>query len=273
MSDSEPHSNSFRKRLFEILEPAPDTDISSKVLDIALLVLILLNVIAVILETIPGWRKTYGDYCDAFETFSLVVFSIEYFLRLWTCVESEEYSHSTKGRIKFALSPLALIDLLAILPFILHFLFPVDLRIVRILRFVRIFRVFKLYRYSKTLQILAKVCGQKKEDLLLTLIFGFFFLIIASSLMFLLEREAQPEAFSSIPAAMWWGVATLTTVGYGDIYPVTPFGKALGSIIAIIGIGMFALPAGILASGFSEAMESRKKTTTVCPHCGKDIDH
>jgi voltage-gated potassium channel len=273
MSDLEPPSSNLRKRLFEILEPAPEKDLSSKVLDIGLLVLILLNVIAVILETIPGWRKEYGTYCDAFETFSLAVFSIEYFLRLWTCVESEEYSHPTKGRIKFAISPLALIDLLAILPFILHFIFPVDLRVVRILRFVRIFRVFKLYRYSKTLQILGKVFGQKKEDLLITLVFGFFFLIIASSLMFLLEREAQPKAFSSIPAAMWWGVATLTTVGYGDIYPVTPFGKALGSIIAIVGIGMFALPAGILASGFSEAMESRKDTATVCPHCGKDIDH
>ncbi len=273
MSDLENSSNTARKRLFEILEPAPEKDLSSKALDIALLVLILLNVVAVILETISGWREAYGAYCDVFETFSLAVFSIEYFLRLWTCVESEEYSHPTKGRIKFALSPLALIDLLAILPFILSFLFPVDMRVVRILRFIRIFRVFKLYRYSKTLQILGKVCSEKKEDLLLTLVFGFFFLIIASSLMYLLERDAQPEAFSSIPAAMWWGVATLTTVGYGDIYPVTPFGKALGSIIAIIGIGMFALPAGILASGFSEAMESRKKETTICPHCGKDINH
>lgn len=273
MSELEPPSNNLRKRLFEILEPAPDKDLSSKILDIGLLVLILFNVIAVILETIPGWRDDYGDYGDAFETFSLIVFSIEYFLRLWTCVESEEYSHPTKGRIKFALSPLAIIDLLAILPFFLHFLLPVDLRVVRILRFVRIFRVFKLYRYSKTLQILGKVFSQKKEDLLLTLVFGFFFLIIASSLMFLLERDAQPDAFSSIPAAMWWGVATLTTVGYGDIYPVTPFGKALGSIIAIIGIGMFALPAGILASGFSEAMESRKKTASTCPHCRKDIEH
>ena len=269
----EPSSNKIRKRLFEILEPAPEKDLSSKALDIALLVLILLNVIAVILETIPKWNQDYSDYSKAFETFSLVIFSIEYFLRLWTCVESEEYSHPSKGRIKFAFSPLALIDLLTILPFLLYFLFPVDLRVLRIVRFMRIFRIFKIYRYSKTLQILVKVCGEKKEDLLLTLIFGFFFLIIASSLMFLLEREAQPEAFSSIPAAMWWGVATLTTVGYGDIYPITPFGKALGSLIAIIGIGMFALPAGILASGFSEAMASRKKENAICPHCGKVIKH
>ena len=272
MSPSVPHSNSFRKRLFEILEPAPEKDFSSKILDVLLLVLILLNIISVIIETIPRWREAYGNFFDLFEIFSLVIFSIEYFLRLWTCVESEEYSHSIKGRFKFALSPLALIDLLTILPFILYFLFPVDLRMMRILRFVRIFRVFKLYRYSKTLQILAKVCNQKKEDLLLTLVFGFFFLIIASSLMFLLEREVQPKSFSSIPAAMWWGVATLTTVGYGDVYPITPLGKALGSIIAIIGIGMFALPAGILASGFSEAIESQKNTTNFCPHCGKDVD-
>jgi len=97
-------------------------------------------------------------------------------------------------------------------------------------------------------------------------------LIIASSLMYFVEKDAQPEVFSSIPAAMWWGVATLTTVGYGDVYPVTTIGKLLGAIISLLGIGMFALPAGILASGFAEEIQKRRKGRRVCPHCGKDID-
>ena len=188
-------------------------------------------------------------------------------------VESDKYPDTTKGRINYALTPLAIIDLLAVLPFIFYFLFPTDLRVLRIIRLVRIFRIFKLYRYSKTLQTLAKVCMKKKEEFILTLVFGFFFLTIASTLMYLFEREVQSEAFTSIPAAMWWGVATLTTVGYGDIYPITPVGKLLGSFIAVIGIGMFALPAGILASGFSEVIESQKEADTSCPHCGKDINH
>jgi voltage-gated potassium channel len=264
---------SFRKRLFEILEPAPESDLSSKIVDITLLVLVLLNVIAVILESLPAWRESYGSYSDVFEAFSLTIFFLEYLLRIWVCVESEKYSHPTKGRIRYALTPLAIIDLLAILPFILYFLFPIDLRSLRVLRLVRILSIFKIYRYSKKLQTLAKVCINKKEELILTVVFGFFFLTIASSLIFLFESEVQPKAFSSIPAAMWWGVCTLTTVGYGDIYPITSVGKILGSFIAIIGIGMFALPAGILASGFSEVIESQKETATACPHCGKDIDH
>jgi voltage-gated potassium channel len=148
--------------------------------------------------------------------------------------------------------------LLAILPFYLLLLFP-DVALVESTDLFRLLRLLKLIRYSEALQTILRVIKIKKDELIMTLVTVFILLIFASSVMFFAEREAQPEAFPSIPAAMWWGVVTLTTVGYGDIYPVTAIGKLFGAILAFIGIGLFALPAGIIASGFSTEVEKRKE--------------
>jgi voltage-gated potassium channel len=126
-------------------------------------------------------------------------------------------------------------------------------------------------RYSSSLTVLVKVIRSKKEELTITLFSGLILLIIASSLVYIVEHDAQPEVFSSIPASMWWGTVTLTTVGYGDIYPKTMFGKFLGAFISILGIGLFALPAGIIASGFSSELQKPSTGPTICPYCGKDI--
>jgi len=136
---------------------------------------------------------------------------------------------------------------------------------------MRIFRLFKLGRYSSAMKTMARVLRNKKEELGITIFIVLLLLIIASSLMYFVENPVQPEVFSSIPAAMWWGVETLTTVGYGDVIPQTALGKALGMVIAILGIGMFALPAGILGSGFFEEVQSKRRESEVCPHCGKEI--
>jgi len=167
------------------------------------------------------------------------------------------------------LTPLALIDLLAVLPFYLSFI-STDLRILRILRVFRLLRMVKIARYSQTIQIFGRVLVATRTQLLLTVILMAILLLLASSLMYAVEQQAQPEAFSSIPAAMWWAIATLTTVGYGDIYPVTAWGKFFGSLISIFGIGMFALPTGVLGAAFLEEIQSEKKVT-ICPHCGKEI--
>lgn len=119
------------------------------------------------------------------------------------------------------------------------------------------------------LALINRVVNQKKEELVISLIFTLFLLLITSTLMYYIENEAQPENFSSIPETMWWGIATLTTVGYGDIYPVTPLGQFIGGVIAVIGIGLFALPTGILASGFSEELSNRKENANCCPTCGQ----
>ena len=154
-------------------------------------------------------------------------------------------------------TPMAMIDLLAILPFYLAF-WVTDLRFIRILRLLRIFRVIKVVRYSKALYTFGVVAKEKKEELVIVAVLGGIAIFMASALMYFVENEAQPNAFASIPHAMWWAVATLTTVGYGDITPITGLGKFLGAIIALVGIGMFALPAGILGSAFVEEFEIRR---------------
>ena len=126
-------------------------------------------------------------------------------------------------------------------------------------------------RYSESIKLFGKVLRAKKEELLIVVFAVFILLTISSSLLYYVEHEAQPEMFSNIPAAMWWGVATLTTVGYGDIYPITPAGKFLGAIISLLGIGLFALPAGILSSGFIEEIRRRKNKIRKCPHCGAKL--
>ncbi len=259
----------IKKRTYEILEVAKEGDFASKIFDIFIVSLIFLNVIFIILESVESLHKKYEFFFWLFDVFTLSIFSIEYILRLWSCTVDERYKEPLKGRIRFALTPMAMIDLLAILPFFLTFL-NLDLRILRTIRLFRLLRLLKMGRYFTALRVLGYVFIQKKEELTVSIFFVIILLIISSTLMFYIENEAQPEVFSSIPATMWWSIATLTTVGYGDIYPITPLGRLLGGIIAILGIGLFSLPAGIVASGFVEEYQNKKKTL-ICPHCGKNI--
>ncbi|MGC8744112.1 MAG: potassium channel family protein [Verrucomicrobiia bacterium] len=224
------------------------------------------------METVQSISQRYSSLFSGFEIFSVSIFTIEYLLRLWSCTSNPVYHHRIAGRIRFALTPLALIDLLAILPFYLPMFMKLDLRIIRILRLFRFLRLFKLARYSESIKILANVFKRKKDELLILSFVLFVLLTIASTFMYFVENEAQPKVFSSIPAAMWWCIITLTTVGYGDIYPATVLGKILGGIIAVLGIGMFALPTGILASAFAEELHKKHDHPKVCPHCGKPID-
>ena len=248
----------IRKGLFEILEKDDGDNRLSRRFDLFIMIIIFLNIIAVIMETVASVYIKYEDFFEWFEIISVVVFTLEYVGRIWTCTLIERYRHPIKGRIKFILSPIGLIDLLAILPFYLPFIMNIDGRILRLLRLFRLVRIFKMGRYSTAFQMIANVLNRRKEELLVTLTIVLLVLVLASSLMYYVEHEVQPEAFSSIPATMWWGVATLTTVGYGDVYPITSIGRVLGAFIAIMGVGIFALPAGIIASGFEA--EIRKKS-------------
>lgn len=163
-----------------------------------------------------------------------------------------------------------LIDILAIAPFYLAL--AGDLRAIRVLRLFRLFRVIKVARYSKAVQTLGRVIRAKREELLVAVFVLIVLLVLSSSLMYYVENDDQPAAFGSIPEAMWWSIATLTTVGYGDVHPITPLGKFIASIIAVLGIALFALPTGILGSGFVEEMQKERLHKQVCPHCGKDIE-
>lgn len=259
---------SLRTRTYEILEVAGPGDTASRVFDVSMMGLIILNLIALSVETVVWIHSAWPVGFFVFECVSVGIFTVEYAVRVWCCVESPKYRRLVVGRLLFMLSVFAIIDLLAILPFYLPFL-GLDLRFLRIARLFRVFRVAKLGRYSGAVRTLGNVLRSRKEELGVTLFVLIVLLLLASCLMYFAEHEAQPEVFSSIPAAMWWGVTTLTTVGYGDVYPVTIAGKIVASIIAILGIGMFALPTGILGAGFVEEMQKRKIRR--CPHCEKEL--
>lgn len=236
--------------------------------------LIVLNVIALILESYEELNSKYSHIFYYFELFSVGIFTIEYFVRIWV---SDKTKEDKKERLNFAFSTLGIIDLIAILPFYLPFIFPIDLRIVRILRLFRLLRIFKLSRYSKSLKTIRSIFKEVKSELSITVFVTFVLMILSSTLMYYIEHDDQPEQFASIGDAFWWSIATLTTVGYGDVYPVTGMGKLLSGIIALIGIGFVALPTGIISSAFIEKIQSEKKQkkekpSCNCPHCGKNID-
>ena len=265
-------SQKCKNRIFEILETSAAAGLYGRVFTVFIMALISLNVIAVMLETVGTLSSEYESAFHNFEIFSVVVFTIEYVLRLWTCTIDNRFRHPVLGRLRFAVTAFALVDLLAIVPFYLPMLISFDLRFVRVLRLFRLFRLFKIGRYSESLRIVGNVLKSKKEEIAIAVFVALILLILASSLMYFVEHDDQPEAFPSIPATMWWGVTTLTTVGYGDVHPVTAEGKLIGTIVAVLGIGLFALPAGILASGFAEEMQKRRGIRRICPHCGKDTD-
>lgn len=262
----------IKQRVWEIVEAAQSGDTVSRVFDIFLVSIILLNVIAVIFGSVIAIQQQYGPELYVFEVFSVSIFTVEYIARLWSCTVLEQYRSPIMGRLRFALRPFLIIDLLAILPFFLPFL-GMDLRVVRALRIVRLLRILKLGRYNSALREIGRAISSKREELILTTIVLVLLLIISSSLMYFAENQAQPEAFPDIPSAMWWSVVTLTTVGYGDVYPITLAGKVLASVIAVLGIGMVALPTGIIGASFVEGVEQKrkKKTSIKCPHCGGKI--
>ncbi len=260
-----------RKRIYEIVEVAAPGDRVSRAFDISILAVILLNIVALVLETVRPLYDRAPSLFKNIEVVSIIVFTVEYLARIWSCTASAKYAAPLRGRLRFASKPMVLIDLLAILPFYLPFL-GLDLRFMRAVRLFRFFRIAKLGRYSTALQTLGSVLHSRKEELFSTLLILLLLLLVASSLMYFAENTGQPESFSSIPAAMWWAVATLTTVGYGDVLPVTPLGKLLASFIAILGIGMFALPTGILGAAFVEEIQKVKDGVRICPHCGKHLE-
>ena len=253
--------NHLRQRVHQVLDIPQADDLVSQVVGYTLVVLIILNVLAVILESVQSIHDAVGELFFWFEVLSVVIFTVEYVLRIWSGVESAErsYRHPIFGRLRYAMRPLILIDLIVILPFYFSFLLGIDLRILRVMRLLR---VFKLTRYSGAWSMFAAVIHGQRRPLIMAGYLLAITLVMAASLMYLAENEAQPVAFANIPAAMWWGLVTLTTVGYGDVTPVTSIGKVLGAAVTILGIGMYALPAGILASGFMQELNRRQFMVT-----------
>ncbi len=285
-----PTSRTRPEQIWKIVEPAEGGSRCSRWFDATITGLILLNVIAIVAESIPTVRSAAGAWFYRFETFSVIVFTAEYALRVYASVAAEQYGRNgpLMGRVRYAATPMAIIDLLAILPFYLPLL-GIDLRVLRslrIMRLARLARLLKLTRYSRAFQTMTAVVQRKTPQLLTSVSVLGVMLVVSASLMYYAERAAQPDAFSSIPATMWWSVATLTTVGYGDVYPITTVGKLLAAVSAVLGVGLFALPAGILADGFKDSLERNPAASngkpddpqdapvrvgSSCPHCGHPV--
>ncbi len=248
----------LRKRTAALLDQDYGADRFGRIVNVSLIVLILLNVAAIILESVSSIYARYERAFWYFEVFSVVAFTLEYLVRVWSSIDLEDAKDRSPilGRIKYMLTPLALVDLVAVLPFYLAFYVSLDLRF---LRGLRLLRLFKLARYSPALSALLDVVQKEAEALLAAIVVLLILLVMAASGIYILENEIQPETFGSIPGAMWWAIVTLTTLGYGDVVPVTTGGKIFGGIIGLLGIGMIALPAAIMASGFAENIHARKQ--------------
>jgi voltage-gated potassium channel len=260
----------IRRRLYEMLETEHPRDWSVRLTHFLIMAVILGNVVAVILESEPELQSRFGSWFLGFEQTSVAFFTVEYLLRIWVCVEAEEYRSPFRGRLRYAATPLALVDLLAIAPFYVP-LIAADLRVIRAIRLFRFVRILKLGRYSDAFRLLGTVVSRKRQELAAAFTVLMALVVIAATLMYEVEHVAQPQKFRSILATMWWAVATLTTVGYGDVFPVTGAGKLLAAVISILGIGMFALPTSILGAGFVEELQARKSAHRICPHCGKPL--
>ena len=280
----------IKARIFEILTDPPDDDRLGNFISGAILILIAVNVVVCILETVEALGQAWGPFFYYFELGSVAVFSVEYLLRLWACPSSPKSEGALAGRWRLVRRPLYLIDLLAILPLYLQAFVPgLDLRFVRALRLFRLFRLFRFGKLQESIQMFATVIRRRRDELIISFTVVFISVIIISYLMFMIENEAQPEAFSSVPAAMWWGIITMTTIGYGDLSPVTTTGQVLGGIVGFLGLCVLALPISIIGAGFIHELQARARDERLaewerlkdqlpaqsqelrCPHCGEEL--
>lgn len=231
--------------------------LGNKIVTRFLIAIILLSVLVVILDsfTMPGW---YWRLSLAFDVFTTAVFTLEYLLRLWTAPLRYPHLRPGRARLRYLVSPGAIVDLLAILPLYLLLFVRVNLYVLRMLRIFRLFVFFKFNRYSHTLSTIWEVIRDKRRELLASMAVVFSLMLISSALIYPIEVTAQPDKFPNILSGLWWAISTLLTIGYGDIYPVTAAGKVLSAIVAILGVGLIAVPTGIISAGFIEIMDRRR---------------
>ena len=246
-----------KRRIYEVLEHGREGDVAALRVNRALMTLVLLNILAVIIESEHPIYLEFKIWFDTFEYLSVAVFGVEYVLRVWTASLNRAYGDTpTQRRWRYVFSLYGLVDLLAIVPSMLAYFVPnMDLRS---LRAIRLLRILKFTHYSYALQDLWRAIYEERRAFLASLYVLGVAIILSSTMMYLVEHQAQPGKFSSIPRSMWWSIITLTTVGYGDVSPVTPLGQFLGAIVAIMGVCTVALITGILASSFAVQMERRK---------------
>lgn len=264
----------IREKIYALIRDDDQNTLSSNIFDGVIISLIIVNIGLVICDTfaLPTW---YSKLSKTVEIISIVIFSIEYALRLLTADLKYPDVKKSYAYVKYVFSFMAIIDLLAILPFYIPFLFKIDLRVLRALRIFRLFRILKFGHYTAAIRLIGEVLKKKRHQLFSSMLVILILMIIASVLMYNAEHEAQPQVFKNAFSGLWWSVATFTTVGYGDIYPITTVGKILSSVIALLGIGLVAVPTGIISAGFIETADKEQNCNDekkFCPYCGRKIE-
>ena len=251
----------MRQAVFNVIQPNVNNCKKNKAFDFFILTLIIVNTSLIIIETFDGIPSGMRYIFHYIEIFTVIVFTIEYVLRVWTA----DYLHPSPSKrkpfvaqLKFMFSPMAILDLLAILPFFVPFLFPNSLMVVRTLRVMRLFRLFKINRYSNALSMLARAFKKNSPQLVTSMLVLFILIMISAVVMYEIEHQVQPEVFQNALSTLWWAVVTLTSVGYGDYVPVTLAGRLLGGIVSLLGVALIALPTGILSAGLIDDMSERK---------------
>lgn len=240
-----------KKRIFDIIQIGNRKDMPSTAFDIFIVVVILVNLFITIFDTFDE-SAPYTDILDRIELVTIIIFTVEYILRVWTAEYLYPKKDFWKAKLKFIFSFNGIVDLLTFFPYYLPFFFPAGVVAFRMLRVVRIFRLFRINSQYDAFNVILNVLNEKKNQLVSS-IFLIVMLMIASSLcMYSIEHNAQPEAFKNAFSGIWWSVSTLLTVGYGDIYPITTLGKFMAIVIAFLGVGMVAIPTGIISAGFVE---------------------
>ncbi len=253
----------IKQRIFEIVSKSENGDKASSVFDWTIMLLIALSIITIILDSFQGIHEKYQTVFQFFEIITVIIFTIEYFLRIWTA--DLLYPDSKHPRLKYCFSFMAIIDLLAILPFYLPF-FSADLRFLRMMRLFRLFRllrVFKLGRYLDALQVIVRVIRTSGPQLIMSVVICFFVMLFSAIIMYEVENPVQPEQFPNVLSSLWWAMCTLTTVGYGDVYPITAVGRFFASVISLVGIGIIAIPTGIIAAGFNQVINKDEDKDSV----------
>ena len=251
-----------RKRLFEILEVGNDLDHASRAYDFFSAFVIVLNLVVSIMYTYENLRMEYGAWLVWVERITVATFAVDYILRIYTArflYEDEEDMTDVKAAGKYMLSVMGIVDVLSWLPYFLPVFFPAGTVAFRMIRIMRIFRLFRIDAYYDSLHVITQVIYGKRQQLISSVVLILILMIGASLCMYNLEHEAQPEVFKNAFSGIWWAASTLLTIGYGDIYPVTMMGKTLGIIISFLGVGMVAIPTGIISAGFVDMYATIKR--------------